>query len=414
MSQTKSLNWAVTAGHIVECFDTTLYGFFAVMLAPIFFPSSSHSVELLVSFCAFAAGFLARPIGAVIFGFIGDKYGRKKPLLWSIMLVGIPTIGIGLTPTYQTLGIMAPILLVAFRLLQGLLWGGEFTGVNLYNAETSSKARLGIRSGILISAGVFGAVLATAVGAFVSMKTMPTWAWRIPFLVGGVFAFFIYLFRREISETEDFLKAKQQQSLLLSPWAELLTNHKKHLFLAVLIAGLDLMPLYLSSIFGNQLFKEVGYSDSQCMLFNMLSMITCGVLILFTGRLADKIGFQKQMQIGTISIAIFSLPAFYLISQAELHTIHIALFIIILVMAGTVMNCCYMPYIAGFFPTNCRYSGVALSVTIGQAVFGGTAPLMGALLIDYSGTKMAPAFWLVALSIASAIGVYTKRNDLVE
>ena len=189
MSQTKTLNWAVTAGHIVECFDTTLYGFFAVMLAPIFFPSSSHSVELLVSFGAFAAGFLARPIGAIIFGFIGDKCGRKKPLLWSIMLVGIPTIGIGLTPTYQTLGIMAPILLIVFRLLQGLLWGGEFTGVNLYNAETSIKAKLGTRSGILISAGVFGAVLATAVGAFVSMKTMPTWAWRIPFLIGGVFAF---------------------------------------------------------------------------------------------------------------------------------------------------------------------------------------------------------------------------------
>ncbi|MBY0281622.1 MAG: MFS transporter [Alphaproteobacteria bacterium] len=414
MSQTKTLNWAVTAGHIVECFDTTLYGFFAVMLAPIFFPSSSHSVELLVSFGAFAAGFLARPIGAIIFGFIGDKYGRKKPLLWSIMLVGIPTIGIGLTPTYQTLGIMAPILLIVFRLLQGLLWGGEFTGVNLYNAETSIKSRLGTRSGILISAGVFGAVLATAVGALVSMETMPTWAWRVPFLVGGVFAFFIYLFRREISETEDFLKAKQQQSLLLSPWKELLTNHKKHLFLAVLIAGLDLMPLYLSSIFGNQLFSEVGYSDSQCMLFNMLSMITCGALILFTGRLADKIGFQKQMQLGTVLIALFSLPAFYLISQTELHAINIALFIIILVMAGTVMNCCYMPYIARFFPTNCRYSGVALSVTIGQAVFGGTAPLVGSFLIDYTGTKMAPAFWLIALSIASAIGVYTRRNDLAE
>ena len=230
----------------------------------------------------------------------------------------------------------------------------------------------------------------------------------------GVFAFFIHLFRREISETEDFLKAQQQQNLLLSPWKELLANHKKHLFLAILIAGLDLMPLYLSSIFGNQLFSEVGYSDSQCMLFNMLSMITCGVLILFTGTLADKIGFQKQMQIGTISIAIFALPAFYLISQAELHTIHIAFFIVILVMAGTVMNCCYMPYISRFFPTNCRYSGVALSVTIGQAVFGGTAPLMGSLLIDYTGTKMAPAFWLIALSIASAIGVYTKRNDLIE
>ena len=119
MSQTKTLNWAVTAGHIVECFDTTLYGFFAVMLAPIFFPSSSHSVELLVSFGAFAAGFLARPIGAIIFGFIGDKYGRKKALIASIAGMSITTGAIGFLPGYYSIGLWAPILFLFFSYSRG-------------------------------------------------------------------------------------------------------------------------------------------------------------------------------------------------------------------------------------------------------------------------------------------------------
>ncbi len=416
MNPIKNLNWAVTLGHVIECFDSTLYGFFAVMLAPIFFPSTSYTAGLLASYGVFAAGFLARPFGAIIFGSIGDKYGRRKTLLWTIILVSIPTIGIGLTPSYETLGIAAPILLVTFRLLQGLLWGGEVTGVNLYNAESRFKDNLGSRSGFLISAGVSGAILASVVGAFVSMKIMPTWAWRVPFIAGGISAIFVYFLRKKIDETDAFLKARKQQSLVVSPWKELLINHKISILVGILIAGLDLMPLYFSSIFGNRLFREAGYTDSQCMLFNVLAMVTCASLVLYTGKLVDKVGFERQVLWGSLLIGVVSLPAFFLISSPNNSMFQIILFIIILVSAGTIINSCYIPYVSEFFPTNCRYSGVAISVTLGQTLFGGTAPLIGSFLTDVTDSKIAPAFWIATIAFITAFSIFSyskKRTSLL-
>ena len=125
-SSETSLSWALIGGHALECFDNTLYGFFAVLLAPLFFPASSSAGQILASYGAFSAGFVARPLGAIIFGSLGDKIGRKTPLLYSLGLVGIPTIGIGLLPSYETIGVLSPILLIIFRLSQGLFMGGEY------------------------------------------------------------------------------------------------------------------------------------------------------------------------------------------------------------------------------------------------------------------------------------------------
>jgi MHS family proline/betaine transporter-like MFS transporter len=313
MEKNKSLSWFITAGHVVECFDNTLYGFFAVVLAPIFFPSSTPGVALLASYGAFAAGFLARPLGAVLFGHIGDKKGRKQPLLLSMMLVGIPTIGIGITPSYESLGIAAPIFLVLCRLAQGVFYGSEFTGVNLYISENFSKGTVGRRTGLLISSGVWGAVLATALGALVSMKSMPSWGWRLPFLFGGASAFCVYLFRKNLLETADFTKAKLSNTLLTFPWKELFHNHKMALVAACLISGLQVIPLYFATIFGNSLFKELGFSTSESMLLNMVAMGWDGFIIIFYGRLADRIGFHRQMLLGTLATAALAFPAFYMI-----------------------------------------------------------------------------------------------------
>src|SRR5271168_643694 len=143
MKNNKKFSWVLTAGHVVECFDNTLYGFFAVVLAPIFFPSSTPGVALLASYGAFAAGFLARPIGAVLFGHIGDKKGRRQPLLWSMAFIGLPTLCMGIIPSYESLGILAPVLLICCRLMQGLCFGGEYTGLGLYIAESFPEGTLG-------------------------------------------------------------------------------------------------------------------------------------------------------------------------------------------------------------------------------------------------------------------------------
>jgi len=411
MENTKKL-WPFIAGHAVVCFDDTLYGFFAVALAPVFFPQCSLSLVILASYGAFAVSFFARPLGAILFGIMGDKKGRRKPLLWSMTLIGLPTLCIGLIPSYESLGIGAAILLICCRLAQGLCFGGEYTGLGLYIAESFPEGTLGKKAGFLIGAGVFGGILASGVGAFVSMHTMPSWAWRLPFLFGGALAFCIYLFRDRLTETIAFTRAKSANNLLDFPVRQLLRHHKMALATASLLIAITIMPLYFTTILGNQIFKEIGFSTSQSMLFNMGALTGNSIFTILSGYMADKFGFYRQMLLGTWSTAVIAFPAFYLIALPEVPLVNVCLFIGLLVIAGCINSGSALIYIATFFPTNCRYSGVALGVTAGWALFGGTTPLIGSFLITLTGTRMAPAFWLVAVSLAASWQVVVMQRRM--
>ena len=408
------VTWPLLAGHVVENFDNTLYGFFAVMLAPIFFPPTSPAGQLLSSYGAFAAGFLARPFGAVIFGLLGDKSGRRKSLLYSMALVGIPTITIGLLPSYDSIGITAPIVLVLCRLAQGLFIGGEYAGVNIYLLESLDKDSLGAKTGYLLSSGAFGAILATAFGALFTIESMPKECWRIPFLFGGISAFCVFLLRRKVAETDAFLKEKNTNHMSYSPWREVFLNYKKNFIISSIIAGSTLIYLYLVTIFGNSLFKEIGYTQSQSMLLNMLALLIVAILVICSGKLADKIGFKRHMLLSPILTAIVAVPAFYLILPSNTTTLTVYLFILILSITGTLINGCAMPYIGRLFPTRCRYTGVALSVTVGQALFGGTTPLVASYLTDLAGSRLAPGFWLMGYSLLTVLAVSYANKHLKE
>lgn len=409
MPKNNSINKPLILGHVFENFDNTLYGFFAVLLAPIFFPATSYTASLMASYGAFAAGFLARPLGAIVFGLYGDRVGRRKALLWSMGLVGIPTIIIGIIPSYESIGIMAAFVLIICRLTQGFFLGGEYTGVNLYLSENNFHKDLGAQTGILISSGVFGAAFATLFGAIVTLESMPSWAWRVPFLFGGVAAIFICFYRLCLSETDAFQKEKENNNLLKFPFAYLFREHKADLLIACSIAGLTIMPLYYSTIFGNRLFKELGYTHSESMFLNMIAMVLLGILVIYAGKLADKLRFRQHMLLSASLIATLTFPAFFLISSPSASTLHIYGFIGILIAINAIINGCAMPYIASFFPTKCRYSGVALSVTTGQALFGGTAPLMASWLTDVFQSRLAPAFWLTFIALAAAGSIFYRE-----
>ena len=408
-----SSSWALMGGHVIECFDNTLYGFFAVILAPLFFPSTSYAVQILGSYGAFAAGFLARPVGAIIFGGVGDKTGRRKPLLYTMGFVGIPTIGIGLLPSYETIGIMAPILLILCRLLQGLFMGGEFAGVNIYLLEGQQKKSLGTNTGYLISSGIFGAILATGFGAMITMDFIPDWGWRVPFLLGGLSAFCVYLFRKKVSETQDFIKENVSQSMLASPWKEVLLKHKFVLGVSCLATGLTIMPLYLATIFGNRLFKEIGFSQSESMFLNMFAMFLDAVFVTVCGKMADRVGFKKQTILGAIVIMVIALPSFVLVLPSNISTLNIYFYIFILASFGCVINGSAFPYVGRLFPIRCRYTGLALSITVGHALLGGTTPLIASFLTDFMGTRLAPAFWLMFIAGLTAIGIF-YTNPLIQ
>lgn len=409
MNKNNNIHKSLLLGHVLECFDNTLYGFFAVLLAPIFFPSVSYTASLMASYGAFTAGFLARPLGAILFGLYGDRVGRRKPLLYSMILVGIPTFIIGIIPTYESIGIAAPLALIICRLAQGLFIGGEYTGVNLQLSENNFQKNLGAQTGILIASGVFGAVFATMFGAFVTLASMPSWSWRIPFLFGGISAICIFFYRLCLTETDAFQQEERQRNLLKFPLAYLFKEHKIDLLIACVISGLTIIPLYYSTIFGNRLFQELGYTHAESMFLNMIAMIFDGIIIIYYGRLADRIGFNRQMFIGSLLIATFTFPAFYLISSPSISTFHIYAFICILVAVGAILSGCTMPYLASFFPTKCRYSGVALSFTTGQAILGSTSPLMASWLTDMFQSRLAPAFWLTFIALVSAGGIFYRE-----
>ncbi len=405
------MNLAIISGHVLENFNNLLYGFLAVFLASIFFPDLAGSMEIFASYGAFAAGFFARPLGAIFFGFLGDKYGRRKSLILSITLIGIPTCIIGIIPTYQELGITAPIILIVCRLLQGFFLGGEFTGANLYISESKSKGNIGTKTGILISSGVVGAILATLAGALVTMQSMPHWAWRIPFVLGGLTSMLLYYIRRNLKETEDFKERDSNQQYAF-PWKTLIRNHKFSFVVSFFLSGLTVIPLYCATILGNKLFKELGFSTSESITLNLCTMLLDVFLINIYGRLADKIGFQNQLLLGSATVALVMIPAFTLISGEYTSLYQVLSFVGLLIAAGGIINGCTMPYIAKLFPINCRYSGVAVSVTTGQALLGGTTPLIGLYLSEFTGSPIAAGAWGVTIgSLALLMVLLEGRKE---
>ena len=391
---------AVVGGHIVECFDVTLYGFLAVQLAPLFFPSNAQYLQTMGAFGAFAAGFIARPLGAFFFGYIGDKMGRKKPLLMSMVLVAIPTLIIGFLPSYDSIGIFSPVLLIACRLLQGFFYGGELTGASLYVMENLDEGTIGRNTGRIVSWGVIGAVIASGLAAIVNLEGMPSWGWRVLFFLGGISAFIVFLVRRHFLETIDFKKIQGQSNKKIEfPWVTLLRNHKKVLVLGVLVFGLTVMPLYLATVYGNSIFMNIlGYTKSQAMVLNMAAMTLTAICIAFFGYIADKVGFLKIIAAGMLLTTVVSVPAFSLLNKVDVTLTDIIFFIGSISIAGSVINGCISAYIGSFFPVKCRYSGLAFCLTVGGAVLGGTTPNLAQFLKEYFGSILAPGFLLMGLS----------------
>ena len=377
------------------------------MLAPIFFSSNIQ----LASFGAFAAGFFARPLGAIVFGMIGDKHGRKIPLVYSMTLVGIPTLLIGLTPGHLTIGALSPCILITCRILQGFFNGGEFAGVNLIIAENENNKNMGANAGLLISAGVFGSVFAAGIGAITVLDIFPSWCWRLSFIFGGFASLSLLFATSKFHETKEFRQYNQGSKILISPWHVILSSHKLSFMFAVVFIVFTLVPLYLSTIFGNQIFQDLGYSHSESMGLNGITMIIDGLAIVLFGKLSDKIGFQRQITFALVFAIAVGIPTFHIISFENSTVVHTFLFILPLALIGGMTASCGFIYVSKLFPINCRYSALALSITLGQALFGGTTPFVASYLVNTWETKQAPAYWLICLASLTLIILILKTRQ---
>src|SRR5688500_831208 len=353
---------AGAVGNILEWYDFALYGYFAPVFAATFFPSEEPSVSLLSAFGVFAIGFLARPLGALLFGYIGDTIGRREALAWSVILMAIPTVVMGLLPTYAMIGIAAPLALTLCRFLQGLSVGGEFTGSVTFLVEHASPSQRGyIGSWAGFSAQV-GALLGSGVGALVASslteEALHQWGWRIPLLLGSLIAFAGWYLRTRIPESPAFEHVRRAGGLSAAPIREVFIHQRAAIAKVIGLVWLHGVGFYLLYVYLTTYLSTVTTIPLGTVLtMNTACMLLLAVLIPLMGHLSDKVGHTPLLLIGAAGLAITAYPSFVWLTSANLSLIWAAY-----VWLTVLMSCYLGPFFAvvvTLFPTAQRYTGLS-------------------------------------------------------
>lgn len=400
-------------GNALEWYDFALYGYFATTIGALFFPKFSTFASLMATFGIFAAGFIMRPLGGVVFGHIGDRVGRKSALLLSIYLMAIPTTLIGLLPTYDQIGWLAPLLLTFIRLAQGLSMGGEFTGSMIFVVEHAQCGNRGIYGSWVIFSvlvGILvGSAVATAICTLLSEDQLMAWGWRIPFLLSIAGGFVGSVMRRTVHEPEQFVQAKEHRKAHSTPLVELFENHLKKIGYVVSIELTLSVGFYLIVTFINNFLTAVlGIDQCTSLMMTTMSMIAMGVAIPCAGWLSDKIGRKPVLISSALAFTFFAYPLFIALEG----NLTIALFAQI--SLSFIMGSFFAPIpatLVELFPVTVRYSGISIAHSISMAVFGGSAPLIATGLIQWTHNNASPAIYLGAASLIAAISLLFMKDQ---
>jgi len=403
-------------GNALEWYDFVLYGYFATTIGSLFFPQFSTVASLMATFGIFAAGFIMRPLGGAIFGHIGDKMGRKKALLWSIYLMAIPTTLIGLLPTYEHIGWLAPLFLTLIRLAQGLSMGGAFSGSMIFVVETAGQKNRGLYGSWVVFSlliGILvGSAIATATCYFLSKEQLMEWGWRIPFLLSVVGGLIGSMMRHVMHEPEQFAQAKKHHKENASPLEELFKHHLKTIAYVVTIELTLSIGFYLIVTFINNFltaFLKIDIVTS--LIMTTMSMIAMGFSILCFGWISDKIGRKPVLISSALSFTFFAYPLFIALEGGFTSAL------LAQVALSFIMGAFFAPIpatLVELFPLTIRYSGLSISHSISMAVFGGTAPFIATGLIHLTNNNAAPALYLGIASLISAIALFFMKDRFKE
>jgi MFS transporter, MHS family, proline/betaine transporter len=374
-------------GNALEWYDFALYGHFAIILSKHFFPAYDPYVGLIATYSIFAAGFVMRPIGGVLFGYIGDRYGRRVALAASILMMAIPTASIGLIPTYESIGIMAPILLAVIRLIQGASIGGEFSGCIAFLVEYAPMNRRGIVGSVSmmsLSGGMLlGSLVSVAVAHSMSEYDFEAWGWRIPFLLGMLVGLIGIYVRMGLHESPVYLKAKANNDISSRPVREVIANYPYQLLLAIGIYLTVTVPFYTLTIFvKSYMTKTLDYSSLESLRINLMTLTIATLAMPIGALMSDKYGRKPVLKYTALFIIFFLYPIFWLLQQSSLD-MAIASQVIFSALVGFYMG--PIPAVlVELFPTRVRFTGVSVSYNTSVAIFGGTAPLVGTWIVNHT------------------------------
>lgn len=396
---------AASIGIGFEFYDFLIFGFVAGILSTLFFPSHNKVASLLETFAVFATGFAGRPLGAIVFGHLGDKIGRKYTLILTMSLMGLSSLFTGLLPTYAVLGILAPVLLTILRILQGFSLGGEFGGGIVLTAEFAKPNERATYVGIAQMAQGIGPLMATGLIFIFSSLMLPQMfssiGWRILFIIGAFIAVIGVIIRLRISESPVFKKVKQEGVAKVPLVEAFKTSWKKILLgLGFIIGGTTLT--YATSVFATSYLETIiGVPARLVSLALVIGYIVEIIAIFYFAKLADRFG-RKPMMISTaVGLLVLVYPYFYLISTGLFPLIVLAQ--VIYSIVGSIGTGAYATALAEMFPTRVRYTALSFDYHVGVAVFGGTTPFIATYLIYATGYNLAPVFWGIAGMIVTLI-----------
>ena len=396
---------ACMIGNALEWYDFALFGHFAVILSKLFFPQQDSYIGMVATYTIFATGFLMRPLGGIIFGYIGDRYGRKVSLVVSIIMMALPTALIGVLPTYEQIGIWAPLTLCLIRLIQGASIGGEFSGCIAFLVEYSPMNKRGLVGSVsmisLVLGMLLGSVVAILVSKCMSVEAFESWGWRVPFLIGILIAFVGIYMRLGLHESPIYIKAKQKKSLSDKPVREILSEYLFPLLVAIGLYLTVTVPFYTLTIFiQSYMSKYMGFSYQEALNVNLMSLTVVMCILPVSAYLSDQYGRKRVMKYSAFGIILFIYPIIWLLQLGNFNLAVVSQLIFAL-LVGTYMG--PIPAVlVELFPTRVRFTGVALSYNLSAALFGGTAPLAATWLVTNIRTD-AIAMYIILFVVLTVV-----------
>lgn len=402
-------------GNVLEWYEYTLYAYFATVISDLFFPTDNPSVSMMMTFATFAVGLAARPIGGIIFGHIGDRYSRKKMLTITLFLMSIPTLCIGFLPTYQQIGLMAPLCLIILRIIQGVALGGEFGASCVYLFESVPPHKRGFFGSLALTGVGTGLVLSACtillVESFVSRETIYAYAWRLPFFISVAGALIGFYMRRTLLETDDFMLVQKKNNFVRYPLVEMFKNHKRTMLRLFAIFLTTQTGFFIVFIFGKtMMINFLHYENKVAGKFNLFTVVSYTISTLIFGYLSDKINKRVIILTGAIGLFLTSFP-FIASLKGDLPCCIFGMSLLMGMLIGMTEGT-LNPLVAESFPTNIRATSVAFCWNFTSVAFGGIAPILSMWLIEHGGGVNMVAYYLMTMcALTTIITAWTMHQD---
>jgi len=399
-------------GNALEWYDFTVYATLAAIIGKSFFPNTDDTVMLLSTFAVFGVGFVARPLGGLLIGLFGDRFGRKPALLFTVFMMAVGTGLIGILPTYATIGIAAPILLVCARLLQGFAAGGEWGGSASFLVEWAPPNKRGFYGSFHPASVFLGQLTGLGTTALLTMQlgtdVMADWGWRIPFLLGALIGPLGLLMRKKVDETPTFKRAMAEPVPVVAPDARPMWVTLVHAFCFVAVQSVVVYTFF--SYFPTFMQKYLGLTASQALwsttFANLVVLITCPI----AGALSDRIGRKPLMLVHCFSFLLLTYPLMWLLLRngASFPTV-VAIQAFLAVLTGLFLGS-FPAALVELFPTRKRLAGLGTAYNLASMVFGGFAPFIATWLIKVTGNPIAVSAYTIFAAVLSTIAVLLLRE----